>query len=42
MESDYLTKALQGRAFHADRKTLMEFEGINGFIFYEKYKNQNG
>ena len=23
MESDYLTKALQGKAFHAHRKTLM-------------------
>ena len=42
MESDYLTKALQGKAFHAHRKTLMGLEGINEFMFYEKYKNQNG
>ena len=42
MESDYLTKALQGKAFHAHRKTLMGLDGINEFMFYEKYKNQNG
>ena len=41
MESDYLTKALQGKAFHAHRKTLMGLDGINEFMFYEKYKNQN-
>ena len=42
MESDYLTKALQGKAFHAHRKTLMGLEGINKSLFYEKYKHQNG
>ena len=39
MESDYLTKALQGKAFHTHHKTLMELNGINKRIFYEKYKN---
>ena len=34
MESDCLTKALQGKTFHAHRKTLMGLE----HIFYEKYK----
>ena len=38
MESDYLTKALQGKEFHTHRKTLMELDGINEHIFYEKYK----
>ena len=42
IESDYLTKALHGKAFHAHHKTLMELDGINEFMFYEKYKNQNG
>ena len=41
MESDYLTKALQGKAFHAHCKTLMGLEGINESMFYEKYKNHN-
>ena len=41
MESDYLTKALQGKAFHDHRKTLMGLDGINEFMFYENYKNQN-
>ena len=39
MESDYLTKALQGKAFHAHRKTIMGLDGINEYSFYEKYKN---
>ena len=39
MESDYLTKALQGKSFHAHRKTLMGLDGINEHMFYEKYKN---
>ena len=42
MESDYLTKTLQGKAFHAHRETLMGLNGINKHIFYEKYKNQSG
>ena len=42
MESDYLTKALQGKVFHAHRKTFMGLGGINEFMFYEKYKNQSG
>ena len=42
MESDYLTKALQGKAFHAHCKALMGLDGINEFMFYKKYKNQNG
>ena len=29
MESDYLTKVLQGKSFHAHRKTLMGLDGIN-------------
>lgn len=33
MESDYLTKALQGIAFHAHRKTLMGLDGINEHMF---------
>ena len=39
MESDYLTKALQGKSLHTHRKTLMGLEGINEHMFYEKYKN---
>ena len=42
MESDYLTKALQGKAFYAHHTTLMGLDGINEFMFYKKYKNQNG
>ena len=42
MESDFLTKALQGKAFHAHCKTLMGLDGVNEFMFYKKYKNQNG
>ena len=42
MESDYLTKALQEKAFQAHCKTLVGLDGINEFMFYEKYKNQNG
>ena len=41
MESDYLTKALQGKEFHAHLKTLMGLDRINKFMSYEKYKNQN-
>ena len=36
MESDYLTKALQGKTFHTHRKTLMELDGINEHMFYKK------
>ena len=39
MESDYLTKALQEKAFQTHRKTLMGLDGINKYMFYEKYKN---
>ena len=41
MESDYLTKALQGKSFHTHRKTLMGLDGINEHMFYEKFKNNN-
>ena len=36
MESDYLTKELQGKAFHTHLKTLMGLDGIDKFMFYEK------
>ena len=36
MESDYLTKALKGEAFHAHCKTLMGLDGINKFMFCKK------
>ena len=39
-ESDYLTKALEGRSFHTYLKTLMGLDGINEHMFYEKYKNK--
>ena len=39
MESDYLTKALQGKEFHTHQKTLVELDGINKHMFYEKNKN---
>ena len=42
IKSDFLIKALQGKGFHAHRKTLMGLDGVNKFMFYEKYKNQNG
>ena len=42
MESDYLTKALKGKVFHAHRKTLLGLDGINELMFYKKYKNQSG
>ena len=41
MESDYLTNALQGKAFHAHCKSLMGLDGINKHMFYKKYKNQS-
>ena len=41
MESDYLTKALQGNALHTHRKSLMGLDWINKRMFYEKYKNQS-
>ena len=40
MESDYLTKALQGKAFYTHCKTLMGLDGINEHMFYDKYKNK--
>ena len=36
IESYYLTKALQGMAFHTHCKTLMGLDGIDEHIFYEK------
>ena len=39
MESNYLTKAFQGKSFHTYHKTLMGLDGINKHMFYEKYKN---
>ena len=36
MESDYFTKALQGKSFHTHCKTLMGLDRINKHIFYEK------
>ena len=39
MESDYLTKAFQGKSFHTHCKTLMGLNGINKHKFYKKYKN---
>ena len=42
IKSDYLTKALQGKAFQAHRKTLMGLDGIDKHMFYKKYKIQSG
>ena len=39
MESDYLTKALQGKSFYTHRKTLMRLKGINEHMFNKKHKN---
>ena len=33
MESDYLTKTLQRKAFHTHRKTLMGLDGIDEHCF---------
>ena len=41
MESDYLTKAFQGKAFHAHRNSLIGLDGINENMFYKKYKDQS-
>ena len=38
IESDYLTKAFQGKAFHTHHKILMGLNEINEHIFYQKYK----
>ena len=38
MESDYLTKALQNKSFHAHCKTIMGLDRINEHMFYENYK----
>ena len=35
MKSNYLTKALQGKAFHTYRTTLMGLDGINKHMFIE-------
>ena len=42
IESDYLTKAFQGKLLHAHRKNLMGLDGINKHMFYKKYRNQSG
>ena len=42
MESDFLTKALQGMLFHTHRATLMGLNGIDIFQFYKKYKHDQG
>ena len=39
MESDYLTKAFLGKAFHTNRKTIMGLDGVDEHTFYEKFKN---
>ena len=39
MESDYLTKVFQRKAFHTHRKTLIRLDRINENMFYKKYKN---
>ena len=36
MESDYLTKVLQGKSFHTNHKPLVELNGINKHMFYKK------
>ena len=38
MESDFLTKALQGKLFYAHRATLMGLKGVDVFQFYKRYK----
>ena len=38
IESYYLTKALQGKAFYTHCKTLMGLDGIKKCMFYKKYK----
>lgn len=38
MESDFLTKALMGKSFHAHRETLMGLKGIDVYQFYNTYK----
>ena len=38
MESDYFTKALQGKLFYTHCKTLIGLNGINKHMFYKKYK----
>ena len=39
IESDHLTKALQGKSFHTHRKTLIGLDRIDEHMFYKKYKN---
>ena len=39
MQSNFFTKALQGKLFAYHRKTLMGFlNGVDAFMFYKKYK----
>ena len=40
MESDYLTKEFQGKAFNTHRKTLMGLSGINEHIFTKKIQER--
>ena len=40
MESDFLTKALQGQRFYAHRATLMGLHNIDEYQFYNKFKDK--
>ena len=40
MESDFLTKALQGQRFYAHRATLMGLHGIDEYQFYKAFKEK--
>ena len=40
MESDFLTKALQGQRFYAHRATLMGLNNIDEYQFYNKFKQK--
>jgi len=38
MQSDYLTKALMGKAFYMHRATLLGLNGVDEHFFYHEYK----
>lgn len=40
MESDFLTKALQGQRFYAHQATLMGLNNIDEYQFYNKFKKK--
>ena len=42
MQSDALTKGLQGKLFDTHRTTMMGLEGIDERQFYQIYKEKNG